>query len=153
MAPTDEERITRAVTVVGDCWIWNRATDTSGYGRLRYFGAYESAHRFAWRVYRGPIPEGAHVLHRAICTSRACCNPDHLYLGSHQQNMADRDGWGNGIRGAQVATARLTADDVMEAKSMRRAGATWPAIAERFGVSESAVRHAVTGRNWKHLPD
>jgi hypothetical protein len=151
---TDEQRIRRATIITDDgCWIWTRALDASGYGRVGKNGKVVGAHRLAWMTYVGPIPAGAHVLHRDECSSRACCNPDHLYLGSHQQNMRDRDGWGHGIRGERVATARLTEAMVMEAKSLRGDGLTWKQIASRYGVSTSAVRHAVTGRNWKHLPN
>jgi hypothetical protein len=99
-------------------------------------------------AFRGD-PGDLHVLHS--CEHRDCFNPDHLHLGTHQDNMAERDEWGHGIRGERVHTARLTAEQVLEARQAHRSGETSVAIAERYGVSPVTIRHAVTGRTWRHL--
>lgn len=75
------------------CWIWTGAL-TSGYGSLRIGGRKGQAvlaHRLSWEFHRGPIPEELYVLHNCPDNrhDRRCCNPDHLFLGTHEDNMVD----------------------------------------------------------------
>ncbi len=69
------------------CWIFHGAITDVGYGRLWVNKVRWLAHRFAWTIANGPIPDGKWVLHR--CDVRACVRPDHLFLGDHDDNMAD----------------------------------------------------------------
>lgn len=75
------------------CWEWQGNTDAGGYGRVsvgnggRFTKTTLSTHRMAWIGFKGEIPDGLHVLHQ--CDNRICCNPDHLFLGTHQDNMRD----------------------------------------------------------------
>lgn len=97
-------RIARATMVTANgCWEWLLGKDRVGYGRLKIqLGSrsafrFSSAHRYAWELWRGPIPDGMNVLHK--CDNRACCNPDHLFLGTQQDNMRDMHAKGRGPRG------------------------------------------------------
>lgn len=69
------------------CLLWQGPATANGYGRLRFAGRAWLAHRLAWQAAHGPIPAGAILCHR--CDERRCCNPDHLFLGTAETNMAD----------------------------------------------------------------
>lgn len=79
------------------CWIWSGGMNRLGYGKLRVHDKYILTHRIAWTLANGPIPQGTGyhgtcALHR--CDNPACCRADHIFLGTHAENMADREAKG-----------------------------------------------------------
>lgn len=70
-----------------DCWEWFGGRGESGHGRVYYQGKIIQAHHLSWILYKGPIPIGLWVLHK--CDNPPCVNPDHLWLGTHRDNMDD----------------------------------------------------------------
>ena len=68
-----------------ECWPWTGGGDR--YGKIKVRRMSVSAHRFAWQVANGPIPDGMSVLH--TCDNPPCCNPSHLFLGTNSDNMRD----------------------------------------------------------------
>ncbi len=72
----------------GECWIWTGTRGPQGYGRIRVGGRRSTgAHRFAWEIVRGPVPDGLFVCHR--CDNPPCVRPDHLFLGTASDNAWD----------------------------------------------------------------
>lgn len=69
------------------CLLWTGRKSKDGYGKINRKGKTLSAHRYSWTLVNGPIPEGLFVLHK--CDVPTCINPDHLFLGTHQDNMDD----------------------------------------------------------------
>jgi hypothetical protein len=121
--------------------------------RIAFKGRSESAHRVAWELERGPIPEGLLVCHR--CDNPSCVNPSHLFLGTQGDNMRDKVAKGrHDTRGERNARARLTEGQVWEIKSILAAGQlSHREIGALFGVARGAVGDIHCGRKWKHLSD
>lgn len=137
-----EERFWRYVDVrsAGECWTWNGHRDKDGYGTLRVGRTQMRAHRFSYELHNGPIPDGELVRH--ACDNPPCCNPSHLGLGDHVDNMRDRVASGHYATGEAHPMARLTD---AQAAEVRVAVGPYVEIAERFGISASQVGNIKRG--------
>ena len=113
-------------------------------------GEHELTHRAAWRMYRGPITQGAFVLH--TCDNPRCVNPDHLYLGTQADNvrdMWDRSRAAPGIsRGSKHGMSVIDEAQVREIRDSKESG---PAIAKRLGISTTTVYDVRNRKIWKHV--
>lgn len=81
------EDVARRIRYSDDCWEWTGNLNGNGYGQVRYGGRMRPTHRLAWELAHGPIPPGLWVLH--TCDNRVCMRPEHLWLGTGADNMAD----------------------------------------------------------------
>lgn len=138
-----------------DCWLWLASDNGSGYGRYRIDGRNYGAHRLAYELEHGPIPEGeSHhdhcVLHR--CDVPLCCNPKHLFLGSQKENVEDqhRKGRAASFKGEANGSAKLTDRDIEGIRSLSPSH-THREIGKRYGVSHTTVGYILRGRNWSHV--
>lgn len=145
-----QERFERKVLICGNgCWEWQGYVAVDGYGSFRFEREGDHTHRWAWRIYRGQIPDNSCVLHR--CDNMRCVNPEHLFLGSHADNVIDKIRKGRQPRGESCHNARLSEEDVLEIRRMHDAGIRNKRIACRFDISLTHVGHIVRGRLWKHV--
>jgi hypothetical protein len=135
----------------GGCWLWPQYLASNGYAHTRMLGEQITVHRLSWRVFRGNIPRGLVVCHR--CDVRACCNPDHLFLGTHADNIADMISKGRHSprRGEQNTLSKLTEDQAVTIIARAGAGEPLRSLALEYGVSYSTIYYVKTGRSWPHL--
>ncbi len=133
-----------------NCWNWTDKLEGGGYGRIRVQNKRYQAHRYSWLTHRGPIPRGLNVLHK--CDNPACVNPDHLFIGTHMDNMADKymKGRENYALGIFHSQAKLTEEAVRSIRA--EAGITSQRkLAKRFGVSQSVISNITTHKTWKEV--
>lgn len=147
------------------CWLWERSTDRYGYacvGLRKY--QHIRAHRLAYEAYVGAIPNGMMVCHK--CDVRCCVNPDHLFLGSHKENMSDmtskrRQACGprhpqntrplDMARGSRVNTSKLTEPKVQLAMLLKSLGSSSKHVSEWLGVAQTSIQRVWSGQNWNHF--
>jgi len=127
------------------CWTWTASCFHRGYGQFKLGGTMKSAHRVSWMFEHGPIPAGLHVLHR--CDNRRCVNPDHLWLGTHADNMRDKAEKGRAA-GESHPNAKLTEADVHAIRADKR---SQRAIAAEYGVSISQIGFIKNRKRWSHI--
>ena len=135
------------------CWIWLQYCLPQGHGRVFFRGRLWSTHRAAWEAFKGPIPQGAHVLHK--CDVPCCVNPDHLYIGDHAQNMRDVKERGRSVgKLAGTKNPHSTLDDtkVREIRSRYQSGRfTQKQLSQEYGVAQTAISTIVRRQSWKHI--
>jgi hypothetical protein len=134
-----------------ECWLWTGAT-TWGYGQIGSGGQDGpplKAHRVSWELRHGPIPPGLHVCHR--CDVRACVNPQHLFLGTRQDNMDDMRLKGRATRGERDSQAKLTAEKVLEIRKALQGGTRHRDLAATYGVSQGNISNIARNKSWRHI--
>jgi hypothetical protein len=134
------------------CWDW-KGCKLKGYGIVQVDGRSQRAHRVSYEIHKGPIPHGMNVLHQ--CDNPDCSNPDHLFLGTHQDNVADRvkKRRNANMNGENGPGAKLTFEQVSQIKHLLL-GTKWGTqkqIALQFGIHESTLCDIKHGRTWGDL--
>lgn len=136
-----------------DCVEWAGARiKTNGHGTVRIASRNLLAHRVAWIIENGQIPDGIEVCHK--CDNPPCCNMDHLFLGSHGDNMADCKSKGRNkipnLRGEDCGKSKLTENQVSEIRSIG-SGVPQRALAKKYGVSQFAIGSILRNKTWTHI--
>ncbi len=132
-----------------DCWLWKGSTTPEGYGKLSVDGKTCYAHRLSYEIDKGP-PGKLCVLH--TCDNPPCCNPAHLFLGTQQENVEDRQEKKRQSRGEQQRSAKLTEEQVEEVRRDCVLGSRTHgqrAFARKYGVHPTTIWAIVNGETWK----
>lgn len=129
------------------CWIWMGMISRYGYGRFT-FGTKTnfSAHRTSYELKYGKIPDGMLALHH--CDVKCCVNPDHIFIGTQQENMTDKVTKNRQAKGESHGMSKLTKEQATEAKF---SGAKTSELAKKFNCSAVMIRQIRSGHYWKHL--
>lgn len=142
-----EHRFWAKVEKSKSCWIWTAGT-IDGYGQFS-FPAGQRAHRYSWELHNGPVPERLCVLHR--CDNPPCVNPDHLFLGTREENLEDMTAKGRRARGSVNGNSKLTEKKVVKIKKLLSLGVKYKDIAEQFGVAEITIYRISSKLSWEHV--
>jgi ribosome-binding protein aMBF1 (putative translation factor) len=114
------------------------------------FGHIETAHRISWQLHNGPIPPGMFVCHR--CDNPPCVNPDHLFLGTHADNLRDASRKGRMRLGANNINAKLSEDTVRIIRALSASGLSQNTLSKQFGVAQVTIHKIIHRQLWKSVP-
>lgn len=138
---------------LGPCWLWPRIS-IQGYGKTTIKLKHWLAHRLAWVYTYGEIPDEICVCH--TCDTRNCVRPSHLWLGTNQENTADKVAKGRQAHGLMIAANqtlnKLNLKSAEEIRQLRKDGWTTNRLAEKYGVCSSNISMVLRGETWNHNP-
>lgn len=150
---SDKCRLLSKVLVDEETGCWNymgHVNPENGYGYLQIKRKNRLAHRLSYLLHKGPVANGLYVCHK--CDNRTCINPAHLWLGTHDENMADRHAKGRTKSGVSLGenhgNSKLTAEIV---RAIRASGQTDTALSRKYKVSRTTISDARSGKTWSHV--
>lgn len=133
-----------------ECWPWKESLNKDGYGRIRFNGIQKMAHRIAYELHTGKNIDNFVLMH--ICDSPSCCNPNHMVVGTHADNQADKYKKNRQAKGEKNGQSLLTENQVIEArKKYKPRVVTYKMLADEYGVCKDTMQKAIRGINWRYL--
>lgn len=139
----------------GECWLWRGAHVPAGYGKLYFRGSNWYAHRLAYTLANGDIPDRMHVCH--TCDNPPCCNPAHLWVGTAQDNMQDRERKGRGVRSQALRESlswiarKLTPEQAVQIRLRYAAGnISFEQLGSEYGVHRNTIKSVVHGYTFRY---
>lgn len=127
-----------------ECWLWTGYKLKSGHGQFRYRRKTIYAYRFMYALVNGPFDDFLCVLHK--CDNGACVNPNHLYLGTKQDNTNDMMN-----RGRYFYSGFLQEEDIIEIYKLAKQGLNQKQLADKFQVDQSQISKILSGHRWGHI--
>lgn len=150
LTPAQSKRFfAKVIPQSSGCWEWVGAKVRKGYGAFAYNGKTAVTHRLSYRIFKGPIPTGLHVLHS--CDNPSCVNPSHLRAGTHAENMQDMLDRNRQNKGEAQHCAKLTEDKVHAIRSKSIKGYSQRYLAKEYGVSQNQIWKVVNRHTWAHV--
>lgn len=134
-----------------ECWPWLRYRQRQGYGQF-WCGFPITASRFAYEATHGEGSANGFMV-RHTCDNPPCCNPNHLILGTSQNNMDDKHQRGRAryIKGDECSWSKLSEKDIVVIKELIKQGVVQRRIAEKFGVHPATICYVNRGGSWRHV--
>ena len=154
------DKVNKSSSVFGDdgqfptqCWTWTAGVSNKGYGLFWLSPRMQSSHRVAWFLEWGNVPKEICVLHK--CDNKICVRPDHLFLGTVQDNNNDKKQKNRSYYGIQKSenqpTAKLTRKDVTVIRARFATGETQRSIALDYDVGYKTIHKVVRNKSWKSI--
>lgn len=132
------------------CWEWNGFLNSGGYGRYKWNQRNWLAHRLMWMITYGELDPLLDVCH--TCDNRKCVNPEHLFLGTHTDNMQDMldKGRSNYPKGERSGKSKLTEKAVELIRKASKEGITQTELGNLFGVAHTTIGRVLRSETWKN---
>lgn len=148
---TLKERFFQYVEKSDGCWLWRGSKNEKNYGQMSVNSKPRLASRVSWQVHYGDIPKGLNVCHK--CDNPPCVNPEHLFLGTQQDNVTDMMLKGRIKNDHKIGSrhnVKLTESQVLEIRASSESGVS---LAARFGVTKTTISDVRTRKSWADLTD
>lgn len=136
-----------AIDPISGCWQWTGSVDKDGYGVVSIGNRSKKVHRVFYDLYYGAIDEDLVVCHQ--CDNPPCCNPEHLFQGTVQDNSDDMVEKGRSLKGERNTKTGLRKDEVEDIRRQYQEGMLQREIADFYGMTQQAISSIVAGINWK----
>lgn len=144
------ERFMKKVEITDSCWLWKAALTQDGYGAFWWDGKTLPAHRYAWSFYNGDIPKGMVICHK--CDVMSCANPDHLFLGTVQDNHADMVKKRRNASGEKSGKAKLTSTQIIEMREKyKNSTHSCTELSKEYGITRENVYYIVHYKTWRNI--
>jgi len=145
-----QDYIKRNTVPFGECWDWTGAKNSDGYARATSSGGNQiRVHRLSYDVFKGPLKAKDVVCHS--CDRCICVNPDHLFVGTHADNVRDRVKKNRSAIGARNGRTKLTELQVIEIRQQHAAGVDFNQLGKKYKVDRTAIKSICLRKTWKHL--
>jgi len=137
------------------CWNWIAGVTEDGYGHFWLNGKTVRSHRLAYRMWVGNILDNKIICHH--CDNPACVNPKHMFMGTTQDNVTDRETKHRGnhtppiLIGSKHPKSKFIESDIVKIRELRKSGLECSKIALIYGVVRQTIHRICTNNGWKHV--